>query len=204
VISDHSKSAFYANGMKEVDILAQHKEIDKLNAKGFDKEFTILKSIESDILVDGSLDYDPAVLSSFDIVIASVHSMLKMDEDKATNRLIKAIENPYTNILGHLSGRLLLSRKSYPLDMVKIIDACAANHVAIELNANPHRLDIDAAWIAYCMARDVKISINPDAHHINGIKDIKYGIYAARRGGLQKKYCLNALDKKEFLLSLKK
>ncbi len=203
-ISDHSKSAFYANGLKEGDVIRQHQEIDRLNAKGFGREFTILKSIESDILSDGSLDYDADMLCSFDVVIASIHSLLKMDEEKATSRLIKAIENPYTHILGHLSGRLLLSRKGYPLDMVKIIDACAANKVAIELNANPHRLDIDAKWLTYCMEKNVLIAINPDAHHINGIADIKYGIYAARRGGLQKNYCINTYNKEDFLHSLKK
>lgn len=201
-ISDHSKSAFYANGLKLDAIEKQHQEIDNYNAQNTD--FILLKSIESDILFDGSLDYEVDILKSFDVVIASIHSQLKMDLDKAMTRLVKAIENPFTHILGHATGRLLLSRAGYPLDIKKIIDACAANKVHIELNANPHRLDIDWRWIYYCMEKSVKISINPDAHSINGIKDIRYGVIAAQKGGLQKQYCLNALSVESFLLELKK
>lgn len=203
-ISDHSKSAFYAQGLKEETVFLQHREIDEWNKKNIHQNFTLLKSIESDILIDGSLDYDADVLSTFDVVIASVHSILKMDITKATTRLIQAVENPYTHILGHLSGRLLLSRKGYPLDMRKIIDACASNNVVIELNANPHRLDIDAEWIPYCMEKNVKIAINPDAHNLKGINDIHYGVKAARRGGLQREYCINTFAKDEFLQQLRK
>ncbi len=138
VISDHSKSAFYANGLTEERIKEQHRYVDELNSKL--KPFKIFKSIECDILNDGSLDYSDKILSTFDLVIASVHSNLKMTEEKAMIRLIKAIENPYTTILGHMTGRLLLSRNGYPVDHKKIIDACAANHVVIELNAHPRRL----------------------------------------------------------------
>jgi DNA polymerase (family 10) len=202
VISDHSKSAFYANGLSELEIIKQHEEIDKLNQQY--SNFKILKSIESDILYNGNLDYDDAILKTFDVVIASVHTQLKMNEDTATQRLIKAIENPYTNILGHLSGRLLLSRKAYPLNYSKIIDACAANNVAIELNANPHRLDIDYSWIQTCQNKNVKIAINPDAHHLQGIHDIRYGIFAARKGALLKQNCINTYDVESFLNVLKK
>jgi len=121
-----------------------------------------------------------------------------MDEEKATNRLIKAVENPFTRILGHPSGRLLLSRKGYPINYEKLIDACAANNVVIELNANPHRLDLDYTWIPYATERGVLISINPDAHSTGGIKDIRYGVNAARKGFLKKKHCLNALDRAGF------
>src|ERR1700733_6522219 len=138
VISDHSKSAFYANGLSEERIKEQHHYIDELNNKF--PAFKIFKSIESDILNDGSLDYSNSILSTFDLVIASIHSNLKMTEEKAMLRLIKAIENPYTTILGHLTGRLLLSRKGYPVDHKKIIDACAENNVVIEINAHPRRL----------------------------------------------------------------
>ncbi len=203
-ISDHSKAAFYANGLKEDRVLAQWQEIDQLNADFFN--FKILKSIESDILNDGSLDYSDDILRGFDFVIASVHSNLKMAEEKATARLIKAIENPFTTILGHPTGRLLLSREGYPIDHKKVIDACAANKVAIELNANPYRLDMDWSWIPYARERGVFISINPDAHSTTGISDIRYGIMAARKGGLDTVGCLTALDLEGFygFLSQKK
>lgn len=196
VVSDHSKSAFYANGMTEEAIARQQEEIGRLNKKL--APFRIFKSVESDILSNGELDYSDDILASFDLVIASVHSGLKMTEEKAMQRLMKAIENPYTTILGHPTGRLLLSREGYPVDHRKIIDACAANGVCIELNANPYRLDIDYQWIAYCQEKGVYVSVNPDAHHIHGIHDIRYGVYAARKGGLLKSGTLNALSLTDF------
>jgi DNA polymerase (family 10) len=201
-ISDHSKSAFYAGGLKEEDIIKQHQEIDALNLKY--PNFKIFKSIEADILYNGNLDYDADILKSFDLVIASVHAQLKMNEETATARIIKAIENPYTNILGHLSGRLLLSRKAYPLNYKKVIDACAANNVCIELNANPHRLDIDYSWIPYCQEKNVKIAINPDAHNLHGIHDIRHGVMAARKGLLMKNNCINTYNAQDFIGQLKK
>lgn len=189
-ITDHSKSAFYANGLKPDRVLEQMEAIDQLNAKL--KDFKIFKGIESDILNDGSLDYEDSMLKQFDLIIASVHSNLKMDEEKATKRLITAIENPYTSILGHPTGRLLLSRKGYPIDHEKVIDACAKNGVSIELNANPYRLDIDYTWIPYAMNKGVQICINPDAHSMEGIDHIRYGVLAARKGRLTAAYCLNA------------
>jgi DNA polymerase (family 10) len=203
LMSDHSKAAFYANGLKEDRLLAQWAEIDTLNA-GFKNGFKILKGIESDILYDGSLDYPDTLLAGFDCIIASVHSVLKMDIEKATSRLIKAIENPYTKILGHPTGRLLLSREGYPIDHKKVIDACAANKVAIELNAHPYRLDIDWTWIPYCMEKGVFISINPDAHSIEGMNDIRYGVLAARKGGLTAEACLNTRNCNDFLKVLEK
>lgn len=196
VISDHSKSAFYADGMSVETILKQHEEIDKLNVALF--PFKIFKSVESDILYDGKLDYEDEVLQKFDLIIASIHSTLKMNEERAMLRLIKAIENPYTTILGHATGRLLLSRPAYPINHQKIIDACAANNVCIELNANPRRLDIDYKWIDYCQQKNVLISINPDAHSLHGVHDIKYGVFAARKGGLLKQNTLNTLTKDNF------
>ena len=195
-ISDHSKSAFYANGLKPDRVKAQWAEIDQLNAKI--GNFKIFKSIESDILNDGSLDYEEDLLKGFDFIIASVHSNLKMDKDKATNRLLRAIENPYTKILGHPTGRLLLSREGYPIDHAKVIDACAANGVSIELNANPYRLDIDYTWIPYAKQKGVLISINPDAHSREGIHDIRFGVYAARKGQLTAGTCLNSKSLADF------
>lgn len=194
-ICDHSKTAVYANGLTEERLLQQWAEIDKLNEEL--TPFRIFKGIESDILSDGSLDYADDILAKFDFVVASVHSNLKMDEEKATARLLKAIENPYTTILGHPTGRLLLSRAGYPLDFKKIIDACAANSVVIEINANPLRLDLDWRWHRYALEKGVLLSINPDAHRTEGLLDMHYGIYVARKGGLTKEKCLNAFTLEE-------
>jgi DNA polymerase (family X) len=196
-ITDHSKAAFYANGLKEERLYQQWAEIDALN-KTF-TDFTILKGIESDILNDGSLDYAEGILKQFDFIIASIHTNLKMDIDKATTRLIKAIENPYTTILGHPTGRLLLSREGYPIDYQKVIDACAANRVAIELNAHPYRLDLDWTKISMAMDKGVLIGIHPDAHSCAGIDHVQYGVFAAQKGGLEPKNCLNCLNINDFL-----
>lgn len=196
-ICDHSKSAFYANGLSEEKIILQHAEIDKLNKTL--APFRILKGIESDILSSGELDYSEDVLKSFDFIVASIHSNLRMEEPKATARLIKAIENPYTTILGHPTGRLLLSRPGYPIDHKKIIDACAANNVVIELNANPYRLDIDWRWIQYALEKNVMISINPDAHRKEGYHDMHFGVGVARKGGLTRAMTFNALSLEEVL-----
>ena len=192
---DHSKSAFYANGLNEQRIYAQHQEIDALNIKL--APFKIFKGIESDILNDGSLDYSDEILKTFDFVVASVHSNLRMEEEKATARLIRAIENPYTTILGHPTGRLLLSRKGYPIDYAKVIDACAANNVVIEINANPLRLDLDWRWHRYALEKGVLLAVNPDAHRMEGFRDMHYGIYIGRKGGLETKQCLNAFTLSE-------
>lgn len=196
VITDHSKSAFYANGLKEDRLLQQIDEIQQLNKQYID--FQVFSGIESDILWDGQLDYDDEILERLDIVVASVHSILKMEKDKATERIIKAIEHPATRILGHPTGRLLLSRPGYAIDYQKVIDACAANNVVIELNANPLRLDLDWSWIPYCMEKGVMISINPDAHNKSAIHDIRYGVLAAQKGGLNAANCLNAKTLSEF------
>lgn len=194
-ISDHSKSAFYANGLYEERVRKQQQEVDQLNKKL--APFRIFKGIESDILHDGSLDYDNSVLASFDFIVASVHSGLKMDEQKATQRLIRAIENPYTTILGHPTGRLLLRREGYPVNHQKVIDACAANSVVIEINANPWRLDMDWHWLPYALEKAVMISINPDAHEKGGYHDMVYGLYVARKGGLPRSMTFNALSAQE-------
>ncbi len=191
-ITDHSRSAFYANGLQPERVLQQMEEIDILNRQL--APFKIFKGIESDILNDGQLDYEDDLLQRFDFIIASVHTNLRMDKEKATQRIIKAIENPFTTILGHPSGRLLLSREGYPLDYKKVIDACAANGVSIELNANPYRLDLDWQHLPYTLEKGVKVSVNPDAHTKDGIKDIRYGVWSARKGGLTKDMCINCLD----------
>lgn len=196
VISDHSKAASYANGLSEERIKEQHREIDLLNKKL--APFKIYKSIECDILGDGSLDYSNDVLSSFDLVIASIHSNLDMDEEKAMQRLMGAITNPYVTILGHMTGRLVIRRRGYPVDHQAIIDACAANHVAIEINASPYRLDMDWRHIEYALEKGVLLSINPDAHALEEFKNVKYGVLVAQKGGLTKQHNLSSFSRNEF------
>lgn len=194
-ISDHSQTAAYAHGLQEFRVFEQHKEIDEVNKKL--APFRVFKGIESDILQDGSLDYPEHVLRSFDFIVASVHSTLNMDITKATDRLLTAIHNPYTTILGHPTGRLLLKREGYPLDFKEIINACAKNNVVIEINASPWRLDLDWRWVHYACEQGVWISINPDAHETAGIADMYYGVGVARKGGLTRKNCFNALSATE-------
>lgn len=196
VLTDHSQAAFYANGLKPDRVAAQMEEVDALNEKL--APFRIFKSIECDILNDGSLDYDEETLTKFDCIVASVHSNLRMDKEKATERILTAVRNPHTTILGHPTGRLLLSREGYPIDHQAIIDACAENNVAIELNANPYRLDLDWTWIPYALEKGVPISVNPDAHSKEGMHDIHYGVLSARKGGLTREMCLNAKGLGEF------
>lgn len=196
VISDHSVAAFYANGLTPERIASQHIEIDALNAKL--APFKIFKSIEADILNDGSLDYNPSVLNTFDLVIGSVHSNLKMSEEKAMNRLLTAISNPYLTILGHPTGRLLLSRPGYPIDHKKIIDACAEHNVVIEINAHPRRLDLDWRWVSYALEKGVLLSIDPDAHSIHGFDDVHFGVMAAQKGMLTATHNLSSFSLGKF------
>ena len=202
VISDHSKAAAYANGLTEDRIRQQHIQIDELNKKY--APFQIFKSIESDILGDGSLDYSSDLLSIFDLVIASVHSNLKMQQEKAMSRLHAAIANPYTTILGHMTGRLLLSRPGYPIDHKEIIDACAEHHVVIEINANPRRLDMDWSWINYALEKKVLLSIDPDAHEISEFDNCRYGVLVAQKGGLTKTSNLSSFSRDELIAFLAK
>ncbi|PRY86533.1 DNA polymerase/3'-5' exonuclease PolX [Mongoliibacter ruber] len=193
-ISDHSRTASYAGGLDIDKVTRQQHEIEELNKEL--APFKIFKGIESDILTDGSLDYPNDVLASFDFIVASIHSGLSMDRKKATARLLKAIENPYTTILGHPTGRLLLRREGYPVDHKAIIDACAKYDVVIEINANPWRLDLDWRWIQYALEKGVKLSINPDAHEMEGYADMRYGVIVGRKGGLTKDMTFNAMDLK--------
>lgn len=204
-ISDHSEAAYYANGLKEDDIIRQRKEIKEINKKL--KGFEIFHGIEADILPDGQVDYGPKILSEFDFVIASVHSSFTMKENEMTERLIKAIENPHVTMLGHPTGRLLLAREPYQVNMKKVIDAAKANKVMIELNSNPHRLDLDWKWCRYAKEKKVKISINPDAHSLEGLTHADFGVHIARKGWLTKKDCFNSLsadEVKAYLASKKK
>jgi DNA polymerase (family 10) len=191
-LSDHSQSARYAGGLSRERLQKQWKEIDQVNQEM--EGFTILKGIESDILPDGSLDYEGPILEEFDFVIASVHSHFTMSRDEMTQRVINAIRNPYTTILAHPTGRLLLAREPYAIDMTCIIDEASRSGVAIELNAHPYRLDIDWRLCKYAKEKGVKISINPDAHEEAGLKDIYYGVGIGRKGWLEPGDIFNAMD----------
>jgi len=181
-ISDHSRSARYANGLSIERVRAQHRAIDALQQRH--PEIVLFKGIESDILADGSLDYPDDVLDGFDFVIASVHSRFGMTEEEMTARVVKAISHPAVTILGHPTGQLLLSRDSYPLNLTRVLDAAKMHHVAVELNANPHRLDLDWRFCKDARDRGVTLSINPDAHSTEGLSDTRYGVGIARKGWL--------------------
>ncbi|MDB5252933.1 MAG: hypothetical protein JWP27_2102, partial [Flaviaesturariibacter sp.] len=202
VISDHSKAAYYANGLDETRIRQQHAEIDELNTTL--APFRIFKSIECDILSDGTMDYSNEVLASFDLVIASIHSNLDMPEEKAMMRLLGAINNPYVTIMGHLTGRLLTRRRGYPVDHKAIIDACAERGIVIEINASPNRLDMDWRWIDYALEKGLLLSINPDAHSYDDFHNLKYGVAVAQKGGLTKERNLSSFSLSEFEDFLKK
>lgn len=191
-VSDHSKTAYYAGGLKHDAILRQWEMIDTLNKKN--STFRIFKGIESDILSGGSLDYDDSILEGFDFVIASVHSGFTMKKDDMEERILKAMKNPYTTILGHPTGRLLLSRDGYQVDMMRIIDCAAQNHVILELNASPYRLDIDWRYLKYAKDKGVMISINPDAHAVAGLEEVFFGVNIARKGWQESKDILNTRD----------
>ncbi len=188
-ISDHSKSVFYAHGLSEDRVKMQHEEIDRLNSGMND--FVIFKGIEVDILNDGGLDYDDEVLASFDFVIASVHSSFRMSKEEMTHRICQALKHPLVTMLGHPTGRLLLAREPYPLDMRQVLETAAEQNKIIEINANPHRLDLDWRWGKLANQLGVKTSINPDAHTLAGLEDIKWGVGIARKGWFTAEQVLN-------------
>lgn len=197
LLCDHSKSAFYANGLDENRVKEQWREIDEINSKS--KKVKILKGIECDILPDGSLDFEDSFLEKFDCVIASVHSKFKMTEDEMTKRISKALKNKYVKILGHPTGRLLLSRDGYPLNLNEIINVAANEGKSIELNCNPHRLDLDWEFHQKAISKGIKITISPDAHSFEDMEFVRYGIDMAIKGGLEKKDIVNCFSLDEFL-----
>lgn len=202
-ITDHSKSSHQANGLSEDRLFSQIQRIKDFN-KILDHSFKVFSGIECDILKDGQLDFGEEVLRHLDFVIVSVHSLFKQEEEIMTRRIIKAIENPYTTMLGHLTGRLLLSRDPYKLDIPKIIDACVANDKIIELNAYPSRLDMDWRFWIQAKERGLKCSINPDAHSIHDLNNCHYGVNIARKGWIKKKDVINTLDLKQMIEFLRK
>jgi DNA polymerase (family 10) len=192
-VADHSKSAHYAGGLSVEQIEAQHREADRLN-KAFGKDFRILKGIESDILADGSLDYPDDVLDRFDFVVASIHGRFKMDKGAQTARLVRAISNPHTTILGHMTGRQLQRRPGYDIDIEKVLRACAKHGVAVEINAHPWRLDLDWRWHQAALGFGCMMSINPDAHSIPELDHMHWGVEMARKGGVPATRVLNAMS----------
>jgi len=184
-IADHSRSAAYAGGLSIERVRDQWTEIDALNKK-FGGKFQLFKGTECDILADGSLDYPDELLDGFDYVVASVHSNFNLPRDEMTRRLVRAVSNPRVTMLGHPTGRLLLARDGYNLDLDAVIDAAAASGTMIEINANPHRLDLDAIHCRRARQKGVIIVINPDAHSVGGLDDLEYGVSVARRAWLCK------------------
>ncbi len=189
-ISDHSQSAFYAQGLRKDALAEQEREVRDLQQKY--PEIRIFWGIESDILADGSLDYDDAQLKRFDFVVASVHSRFQMDRDTMTARVLEAVRNPYTRFLGHATGRLLLGREGFDIDMPRVIEAASGCDVAIEINANPARLDIDWRWGPELRAKGTVVSVNPDAHAVAGLEDTRFGIAMARKALLPASQVINS------------
>lgn len=194
-IADHSKVAAYAGGLSESKAKQQQKEIDKLNGRL--KDFRLFKGTEVDILGDGSLDYSDKLLATFDYVVIAIHSKFKMTEAEATKRMIKALKNKYVTCIGHPTGRLLLSRDGYPINMIEVITAASDYGKGIEINAHPFRLDLDWRFVKFAKEKKVPIFINPDAHNTEGLKDVSYGVGIARKGWLEAKDVVNAWDLKK-------
>jgi len=203
-IADHSQSAYYAGGMKREEIERQCQLIDTLNVQL--APFRIFKGIEADILPDGRLDYEDEVLAQFDFVIAAVHSNFHLPREEMTQRILTALRHPYTTILAHPTGRLLLSRDPYEVDIAAIIDEAAVQGKVIELNCNPSRLDLSWVHCIHAKKRGVKIAINPDIHDTSGFDHVALGVKMARKGWLEKSDCLNcltALEMNEFFTHLR-
>lgn len=193
-VADHSRTAAYAGGLTLPEIEAQHALADGLNRRSRGR-FRVFKGIESDILPDGALDYPDEVLGRFDFVVASVHGRFGLDERAQTERILRAVANPHTTILGHMTGRMLLRREGYEIDIERVLAACAEHGVAVEINANPHRLDLDWRWHARALELGCLLSINPDAHSIAELDLTRWGVLMARKGGVPRERVLNSLDR---------
>jgi DNA polymerase (family 10) len=188
-ITDHSQSAFYAGGLSREKVEMQHEEIDELNARS--SGFRILKGVEADILADGALDYGADLLDQFDFVVGSVHSHFSMDRTAMTDRVLRALDDPHLTVLGHPTGRLLLARDGYAIDLDAVLERAAEQHVSVELNADAHRLDIDWRLLPRAHALGISIEIGPDAHSTKGLDTMALGVGMARKGGLQRTDVLN-------------
>jgi DNA polymerase (family X) len=201
-ITDHSESAFYAGGLKRDKLQRQLEEIDELNARM--KGFRILKGIEADIMADGRLDYDSEILDQLDFVIGSIHSRFSMDGDAMTKRVLTALDDPHLTILAHPTGRLLLSREPYALDVEAVLEKAAAVGAAVELNADPHRLDLDWRYCRRAKELGVTIEIGPDAHSTPGLDNVHFGIGMARKAWLEAGEILNARSADEVVAFAKR
>lgn len=201
VVCDHSKAVTVAHGLKPADVKRQHKEIDALNKKL--KDFRVIKGVECDILADGTMDFDDNLLASFEVVIAAVHSRFGMSRDDMTKRIVKALENPNVDILAHPTGRLLLAREAYEVDIKKVIDTAIQYKKIIEINAHPQRLDLDWRLCKYAKDAGAKFVICPDAHSIEGLGDLAFGVNVARKGWLEKNDVINCLTLEKFFLAIK-
>ena len=195
-IADHSKSSFQANGMQAERLIEQIERIRMINRE---EKYSIyvFAGLECDIMTDGQLDFPDEVLKNLDYVVASIHRSFNLDENTMTARLIKAIENPYTTIVGQVTGRLLLKRDPYPVNLPKVIDACIANNTMMELNANPMRLDMDWRHWHKAAEKGLVCCINPDAHRVTDLDYYRAGVNVARKGWLEKKHIFNTLPLKK-------
>ena len=202
LMCDHSKLAFYANGLDEKRLEAQGKEIDEINKRYDPATFRILKGIECDIHGDGTLDLADDALAALDAVVVSVHSQFALEKEAQTDRVCRALDNPYASILAHPTGRLILTRKGYPIDLKRVITHAAERGVAVELNANPHRLDLDWRMVRYAKRKGVKVAIDPDAHSIGDFDYVKYGVRMGRKGWLERGDVLNTLSVDDFLAAV--
>jgi len=200
-ITDHSKAVTVANGLDEKRMLAHIKKLRAADEKGLG--IRVLVGSEVDILKDGALDYSDEILAQIDVVVCSIHSYFNLDRAEMTERMLAAIEDPYTQIIGHPTGRLLLKREELPYDMEKVLDACAKNGVAMECNSYPDRLDLKDVYLRLCKEKGVKVVISTDSHNTSNLSFIRYGVTMARRGWLEKNDVINTLPAKEFLAALR-
>jgi DNA polymerase (family 10) len=193
-IADHSQAAGYAGGLSPDEIVRQHEEIDRWNEE-HGAELRVLKGVEADILSDGRVDYEQygdRVLGSLDYVIASVHSGFRMDRRQMTARFLRALENPYVSILGHLTGRLLLTRDAYDVDVQTVVAAAAERGVAVEINADPFRMDLDWRYWRAAKRPGLRAAINPDAHSVRALENVRLGVTFARKAWLEAADVVNA------------
>jgi len=200
-ITDHSKAVTVANGLNEKRMVEHAKALRAADEKGLG--IRVLVGSEVDILKDGALDYPEEILAQIDVVVCSIHSYMNLDREAMTDRLLKAIENPYTQIIAHPTGRLLLRRDAFDYDMEKVLDACAKHGVAMECNSYPDRLDLKDVYLRMCKERGVKVVISTDSHNTGNLSFIRYGVTMARRGLLEKQEVMNTLPVDQFLRALR-
>ncbi len=196
-IADHSPAASYANGLDAARLREQWRRIDELNADG--GPLRLVKGLEADILSDGSLDIPEGCEAGLEYVVASVHSGFRLDEEAQTARILRAVAHPACRVLGHPTGRLLLARPGYAVDLERVLAACAEHGVAVEINASPYRLDLDWRWARRALELGLKLAVNPDAHAADGIADLRWGLAVARKAGATAADLVNCAPIEDFL-----